>query len=54
VKWVSSTRQTDIVSAAEKQNREEESGENESEILTSVRSLNSSQKQANITNLFSK
>jgi hypothetical protein len=37
-----------------KQKGEEEGGENESEIHTAVRSLNSSQKQVIITNCFSK
>jgi hypothetical protein len=45
---------TDIVSAAAKQNGEEEGGEDESEICAAMRtSLNSSQKQAIITNCFS-
>jgi hypothetical protein len=45
---------TDIANAAENQKGEEEGRENESEICTPVRSLNSSQKQAIITNCFSK
>jgi hypothetical protein len=45
----------ELVNAATKQKGEEESRENESEIHTAMwRSLNSSQKQAIITNYFSK
>jgi hypothetical protein len=47
--------ETETVNAAAKKKGEEEVGENESEIHTNVRrSLNYSQKQANITSYFSK
>lgn len=51
--WASSIWQTDIVNAAMKQ-KEKEGREDEREIHTDVRSLNSSLKQATITNYFSK
>jgi hypothetical protein len=56
VKWAPSTLQTDNGNTAVKQGRrEEELGADESEICTTVRrSLYSLQKQAIITNCFSK
>jgi hypothetical protein len=52
-KWASNTLQTDIVNAAAKQKGQEMGGENDSEIHTVIRrSLNSSQKQAIMTNYF--
>jgi hypothetical protein len=45
---------TDTVNATVKQKCEEEVGEDENEICTAMRSLNSSQKQATIKNYFSK
>jgi hypothetical protein len=54
VKRTSSTWQTDTVNAPVKQKGEQEYGEDESEICTAIRSLNSWQKQAIITNYFSK
>jgi hypothetical protein len=55
VNWASTTWQTDTVNAAMKQKGEEGGGGDESEIHTAVWwSLSSSQKQAIITNYFSK
>jgi hypothetical protein len=53
VNWAFSTTGTNNVYAA-KQKREEEGGEDKSEIRIAARSLNNSQIQANITNYLSK